>query len=1200
MRTDIHLFIGDQEVEFSSDPKILFNFKITELSNPTITKNSWTKQITIPSTPANDDIFNHFYKLERSNFGVNFNAMLKAPFTLYINGTLVQNGYAKLDSVKVTHNTCEYAIHLYGGIGDFLYNLSYLDGDVGDTKKTLGSLIYVNDNMTTEPNLDFVINKDTVAEAWNNIEQPSSKWDIINFANCYNGIPEDFDADKVLINNRGGAAVFQKSYPGEGGVTYRPIYGGSQNPSGYSLGEMSEEMTVDETFDLRSYLLRPVVSVNRVLRACFAPVNNGGYQVKLDSHFFNDGNPYWADGKCWCTLPMLRDLEVEGGQMTEITGATISNTTKNKKVVNFNAGSLSEVNNVRLKINVGLNASEIGGSLTTLYSYYHYHSNATTVNNDYVKDYYSNDGALFMLIGRDVNGKICAKSKAYCLSSYKDNVTSNTPIWNGFKVEGYPEPDEVIFVQGKWRKIDGYWRFCNMAGNQVDIEFTFPSSSPIATLEICTQANNSEKTIFKGLLYHNKQEYTRPDISFASMWAAQEVTNSTSTTYAQILNSNYTTHYTYSATSFYAEATDYEALFSNSYIPKSRLLSTSYTPAEFLTSYCKMFGLYIYRNPSEQADDPNTCPKGVIHIYDRDTFYTDEYVDLQDRIDRSKTMTITPTLASTKWYLFDQDPIESDAGTAYSRTYGYNYGRQLVNTNYNFDNKTTKLYDGNVFKSGVMVREKDKYFALPYMGAPIYAWNGMKYSLFTEGENGWENVDIEIPTTRLINRLDINSLGHKGYDCMPKLQCHNDDNTGGDGAGVLLFYTGKIETINDYWLTDDVLEMQTLNGNACWLIPGSGIDAIGNQIGIKVNELPFFTRDLINFGLQEGYIVNSWNFGHPQVTFSPNTYTTSGDSIYDKCWKEYISDLYDQDSKQLSCYVNFLGIPDTDYLRKFWWFDNCVWVLWEIKDFNLADPTSILCTFVRVKDVNNYKLTQITDAGIQNIVLNSNRVPYTGGTITGQILLQSGGQWFSEGSSGVVYGDDVQGNRYNVQGALRPYTGQGQTTNIQVVFPQSSASTEISWTVQVRDGMGNRFSAQVVQEGDTSPYIDFASDSKELTAGVSGGTYVLYYVSQNVTPSSVSVTSDAQWITAITVNTTNKSITLGVSPSTMPYQRTANLTINALGINGAVVNNATHFYQQGGAIDVWPSSLTFDYNSSSGKTITVDTDIQWTAEINDN
>lgn len=1198
MRTDIHLFIGDKEVDFSTDPKILFNFKLTELSNPTVTKNSWTKQVTIPSTPNNDDIFNHFYKLERTNYGVDFNAMLKAPFSLYINGTLVQNGYAKLDSVKITHNTCEYLVHLYGGIGDFLYNLSYNDGSVGNEKKTLASLSYVSydDSVTIEPNLDFTINKETIAEAWNNIEQPSSKWNVINFAPCYNGIPEDFDADKFIINNNGSAPIFQKSYPGEGGVTYRPVYGGSQNASGYSLGELEEELTCDETFDFRSYLQRPVVNVHRVLQACFAPINNGGYQVKLDNHFFNYNNPYWTRG--WCTLPMLRDLEIEAGQTAYISGATIQNTSTNRKNISFNASSLSELNNVRIRINVGLKASEITGTSTTMYTYQHYqnHTSTTIQGSTYVRNLTYNGAALFMLVGRDSNGVIVAKSKAYCLSSSDYNAYGH-PVWNGFKVAGYPEPDDVEFVKGKWRKISGVWKFCNMNGDVTDIEFSFPTSSPIATLEIATQTNSSEYIKYK---LSGSESSDNPNISFVNVCPTMNTTGTTNQTKAQVWAARQMTHFTYSITSFYAEATDYEALFSNTYIPKDRLLSTSYTPAEFLMSYCKMFGLYVYRNPSEQADDPVACPKGVIHIMDRDTFYTEEYINLNERIDRSKTMTLTPTLAGSKWYLFDQDPIESDAGDAYKRTYGYDYGRQLINTNYNFDNNTTKLYDGNVFKSGVMVREKDKYFALPYMGAPVYAWNGMKYSLFKSGDDGWDSTEIEIPTIKISNKIDINSLGLKGYDAMPKLQCHNNENGGTDGAGVLLFFKGFVSTVNDYWLTDDVLEMQTLNGNACWLIPGSGYDAVGNTIGIKKNSLPCFTRDLINFGLQEGYIVNSWNFGHPQVIFSPNTYTTDGDSIYDKCWKDYISDIYDQNSKKLSCYVNFIGIPENSWLRKYWWFDNGIWALWEINDFNLADPSSVQCTFVKIQDVNNYKLNPITDAGNENIILNSNRVPYSGGTITGQVILQSGGHWFSVDSDGVIMGTDLQGNTYYVSNALRPHTGQGQTTNIQVVFPQSSAQTEINWNICIEDDYDNRICTQVIQEGDTSPYIDFEASSKEQTANVTGGTYVLYYTAQNIVQDSVSVSSDAQWITAITVNTTNKSITLGVNPSTMPYQRTANLTINALGINGAVVNNATHFYQQGGSITLWPSDIHFDYNSASGATINVDTDLQWTAEINDN
>ena len=57
MKTDIKLFIGGKEIEFNSDPKILFNYKVTDINNPTAVKNSYSKTIEIESTPKNNEAF---------------------------------------------------------------------------------------------------------------------------------------------------------------------------------------------------------------------------------------------------------------------------------------------------------------------------------------------------------------------------------------------------------------------------------------------------------------------------------------------------------------------------------------------------------------------------------------------------------------------------------------------------------------------------------------------------------------------------------------------------------------------------------------------------------------------------------------------------------------------------------------------------------------------------------------------------------------------------------------------------------------------------------------------------------------------------------------------------------------------------------------------------------------------------------------
>lgn len=1186
MRTDIHLFIGKKEVEFNGDPKILFNFKITELNNPTIIKNSWTKTVTIPSTPANDDIFNHFWNLERVNGGgVNFNPTLKTDFELYINNTLIQNGYCKLDSVKVSNHNVQYQVSLFGGLGDFFYNLSYAEGDTTDVKKTLASLNFA-DGVGAEPNLDFIINKDTVNEAWEALmgtgqSTPDDKWDVVNFAPVYNGIPEDFDAGKAVINNKGLDSLYFKVRASGDTDTpdyYKPIINGVPNLSGYSLGELSEELTVDETRDLRSYLNRPVVNVYRTIQACCNPENNGGYQVKLDPHFFHVNNPYYYGHNAWVTLPMLRQMEVQGGQSEEVTGATITNINKNVKTVNYNVSSLSEVNNLRMRMNVGLNTTATG---YTLYTYFNYSSDANTLNANIIRNYTINEGVCLMLVGRDNSGTIVAQSKeSYCLSSYQYNPAVGGNLWNGFSVPGYPTPRAFRFLQGKWVKKNGQWVWCDMNNNQVDIEFTFNNSTPLSSIELVVQIKAGEYWVQKVLGQKGWQSY--PDESDMMVWPTQQVSDHSNRMETGIKTTyGYVAVPTYNITDFYCVATDYEAFFSNTYIPKDRLLSTSYSPADFLISYCKMFGLYFYRNPSEVADDTYSCPKGVIHIMDRNTFYTGEYVDLQSRIDRSKDINITPTMAGSKWYSFDLEHIDSEAGAAYKTTYGYNYGRQLINTNYNFDSNTTNIYDGNAFKAGVMVREKDKYFCGNYRSnprsrniVPNFALNGLKVTLFHPSSGELETYEYDINPIG-VKSGDINDLGLKRYDSIPKLQCHTDDNSPADGDGVLLFYNGPQQTVK-YWITDDIMEMETLNGgNPCWIMTAEETNANEQQIAIPITTIPRFTRDKINFGQQEGNIIHSWNFGHPQVTFVPNTYTTEGDSIYDKCWKAYISDLYDANNKKITAFVNLQGIPTNAWLRRWYWFDNGVWRLNEIKEWNAADPSTTQCEFIKVMDVNNYKLDAISEQGVEGIILEKDIIAYSGETVNGTINLQSGGQWFTWDDNGVITGVDEDGNTYTQTGAISPVTGSGMVSQITVTFPPSSAVTPITWTICVEDDFDQQICTQVVQQGSNASYLRFTNSSSTLT--FTGGTKEESFTMQNMVASSITVSTADDWLSA-TLDVIGKIVTISADTYSGGSDRTTTVYLAGLDINNQIVNTRLTVYQLAPAFDINPRRVYFDYD----------------------
>ena len=147
MRRKISLYIGGKLADLDEQSFILFNYTMDDLSNPTIVKNSFTQQITLPGTPDNNAIFGDYYRLDRKTAlasgetGYAFNASVKTPFSIYNElGEIIESGYCKLDSVVRSKGVVSYKVSLYGGLGSFFYSLSYAEDG---RKLTLADLDYL-------------------------------------------------------------------------------------------------------------------------------------------------------------------------------------------------------------------------------------------------------------------------------------------------------------------------------------------------------------------------------------------------------------------------------------------------------------------------------------------------------------------------------------------------------------------------------------------------------------------------------------------------------------------------------------------------------------------------------------------------------------------------------------------------------------------------------------------------------------------------------------------------------------------------------------------------------------------------------------------------------------------------------------------------------------------------------------------------
>lgn len=1209
MRNDVRLYINDQEIEFSADPKILLNYKEVELHKPTIVRNSYTKQITVEGTGRNNDIFGHIWNLERVQNGSSFNPIKKTDFQLFVNDELFQKGYCKLDKVTRTNNMTQYSITLYGGLGSFFYNLTYDQADSGNNKKTLASLNYaIGLHDYVEPDLDFTISKETVNEAWNQLtgfgNGFNDKWDVINFIPALNGIPNDFDAAKVLINNNELGGGFRNSAT-DGGVNYLPTINGALNAKGYSLGEVPEDLQEWQTRDLRSYNQRPCISMYRIIQACCNPSNNGGYQVKLDNHFFNVANPYYY--KSWVTMPLLKDLDgVGGGETFEISGATLSSPSTQYRAqiysLSFNTPAAS-LNNVNLSISLRYNPNS-ACSATSLYQQHFYESPGfTTTDLRYVREMERNTGVVMQMFALGQSGEIVGQSKAYLLAGSKYYFKNGDPMWKNFwnpdefngDIGSQPEYE---FVEGYFKKINGNYVFCNKNGKQTNINFSFTAPTNFTSIILKVKTPSGEYIKYGGRWpVMSTFSDQIPNSSVRTCYSKQKSTDSGNHTLADAYRKDEVPgDYGFVIESFEGVATDYEGLFSGTKITKERLLTGEYTPADYLLSYCKMFGLYFYYDSTEESDDPDMYPAGVVHIMDRDTFYTDEVVDLSKMIDWDKKMDITPAMASAKWYRFDTEHVDSELETGYKEQFGKTYGSQLVNTNYNFDSNTTDLYDGNVFKSAIMCLEKDKYYKKSPNGLPVYQYNGMTYNLFHRNatENEFDTYEIEYPVTTTMHMYAVNQ-DYDSYDAFPKLQFHGEDNTPTDGSNVLVFFKGSVDVAANYWLTDDINEMITLNdASPCWILTNSPYDGAGTEIAKKVEHFPYFTRDLIITGLY-GNITHSWNFGHPQVIYSPDTFTTDMDSIYDVSWRDYIRDLYDVDTRKLTCYVRaeMDDKPWPYWLRRFYWFENSIWMLNEIKDLNPASFDTTKMEFIKVQDMNNYKLTKIEYHGSNSVSFNETNISCDSGTVTGTVYLQTGGRW----DAANLFGIDGYGNytQLDTSTHVHPESGSGFTSTFTVTVPQNTGDTIMTWTVAIiPSGAGRTYNASFTQETCNTAstlYLTPASNTVYSPASSISLDYTAVRVS------GLSVSSNAAWATP---TISGNKVVVSYTKNTGSTDRTAVIQLTGTGTEGAISASATIVQKARGSVTTNKNQIVFDWNETGEKSLSVWTNDDWTSSINDN
>jgi len=1037
MRRKISLYIADQLVDLDDQSFILFNYQMDDLSNPTIVKNSFSQQITLKGTPANNRIFGGAFKTDRrvantgGDTGVDFNASQKTPFTIYNEmNEILESGYVKLDSISRNGADIQYKVTLYGGLGSFFYALSY---DENGKKRTLADLDYLGTG-SPETELNFQITAYSVREAWENLkgiagtsfsavdstynvfldedgslvsttghptyvvkdfivsaygdllvtcsayenyagcvaldangnalqafftqaggtqrDQPVTMpvgtyklrvfgvsdnvckvstynvnpiWDIINFAPAYNGIPDgNFSPDKALVVPSKVGLQDTISVGGEeqevevNGQTQTIIVGATDYTlkSGYSLVNLAEAQDEWAVKDLRSYLQRPVLSMKAFWDAICNPANNGGYEV--DASVIQDNDTFGLYSGLWKTLPMITSIgsiQQESGDLT----LTMSSTASSGNAIGRYdiSGSVPSGTKVTANLNLKIRFNVPSGANS-------YSELSLSASRQAGRNYYRKFSVIFIqAVAYGSDNSVVGGSKIKCIGAVSRAGGASMAAACGY-VPAWSADYENVSASTANKISAGVFELPNEMGFSV-------TAQDVAYYKILM-------SVYSGTYYQVSGSGRTARYSYSG-------DGSVST---PVLYYDYDTGYTPNSTFIIQGATQdtitytsSDSLRSGATITKSMLLSSSHTPAEYMISFCKIFGLYFSYDVATKK----------VTILRRNDLYQDETIDLTRRVDVSKGITIQPLVFNAKWYDFILDGVGGAFYDEYLNVEGVPYGIQRVNTGYDFNADSVNLMDSVVFKNACTILARSKYFNMifKYSGndrvfqPSPFLDKGNTYTLWSADGETLET-DISCPPVNASVTYYNDNPAYVGYDINSarKLELRNAENKPVDGADILVFHEGWNRY--DYFkLSDDVPAMDVVNeGVPCWLLAA----------GDGSCDIPIFQRYVYG---NVSLIEDSLDFGYPRQMDIPGVRFSDGCSIYERGWKRYISDRYDVNTKVMTCRVNFAGIQvNQGLLRKFYWYDNSLWVLNKIKNYSLTTFDPVECEFVQVQDKSNY------------------------------------------------------------------------------------------------------------------------------------------------------------------------------------------------------------------------------------------------------
>lgn len=955
----IELFLDGNPVEIDKDIDFVLNKQFTELTDLTSIIVDYTKTVKVPMTPRNNELFNYVYKLEHQVLMnediISYDPSQKINMTMTFNGSIVMDGYAVLNSVNLNEKV--YEINLYGQLGSIFSSLKekvldeYLNGTNGWWKTVK-------------------MNAQTVATSFKN-QTHSLNWNSFNWYDFFGFAPQmigkndNFNTSGYEEYGTGEVKNFVDVINTTRNITYADIY-------------VKDGLDFNQYTEIRSYMTRPYVYVDKIIQLVQNEINNGdynGYTMTLDPDWFNHTNPYyndlcffpgnesivdsgegvnglvtWDNTERFMNFPMTyrpstSTVELEGYTYNEgINGLiTISGSAGEESVtLSLNADGVV----VRDRINGVGNTS--GFNSNGKWAYYNL-DNISQIPVRYIGVYDAN-GVLINKLYL-VDDKVHSVSKDKGFLHYEWAHAELTGVWNKLKKLN---SKNIVPNSCKWINGSSDNNYCEVTqiynfGNDVlnTNSFKFKVGCDLINLQSGTMVRENISTSdYKPLCPFKNDKYK------TGVWN----NDATWTSYFKPIQSMNVSSNTYR---------------SGSYWTIKDILGKDFNPFKWLIDYVKKFRLVF-------DIDYMTKTINLKSGYFNDITYKEVTVDY------SKDVVIEPVINKYYKVNYGYKSNNSKKGTKYYKNNGVEYGDLDINTLININNESLSLTPDN--DESVFIPEDMKCLSWINLNStsPIKYYN----PIMTNKVINTLNKDGEIEYYPFF-AFRLSNLYNYIQQDVPFYYI-SDDTPNQKNNGEYTYLDHSIDWINEGYLLhlNGIPQFDNYISKTVNLSPTIAPKVMSNDQTLdpitkgEIEDDSITTDEIITAeytdpvtgkpknisltrasGTESGSTTDEthsflyWTtFGVPKEVY--NGYLPSNIdnySIYNR-WKNYLNEIFNVHNKKVTCYIRMTYPEFISFkFNQLFVIDNCVFLVNKIIDFNpnSTEPTKV--ELIQISDVNNLK-----------------------------------------------------------------------------------------------------------------------------------------------------------------------------------------------------------------------------------------------------